>query len=288
MNLLNLAAAASLALAMVCLLLLMLRRWTRRARARIEPGPAVPLPMRLAMPLALLIEPLIDCLLPGGRRAALIRQLDALGLAHAYSPHRWEAMCVATAALAGGLAALCLPATGWLGILCAIAGYLMGGQWLKRRRLEQQQAIARELPAWLDLMTVCVEAGSTLSAGLRLITAQAPAGPLREFFERVLREIRGGRPRTQAFSHVAAIVGEESLATLAGALEHAESSGMSLGQVLRAQAEQRTAERFARAEKLAMQAPVKMLGPLILCIFPCTFIVIGVPIAVRLMEALGA
>lgn len=288
MNLLNLAAAASLALAMVCLLLLMQRRWTRRARNRIELGPSAPLPMRLAMPLALLIEPLIDCLQPDGRRAALTRQFDALGLAHAYTPHRWEAMCVATAMLACGLVALCLPAMGWLAMLCAIAGYLTGGQWLKRRRLEQQQAIARELPAWLDLMTVCVEAGSTLSAGLRLITDQAPAGPLRDFFERVLREIRGGRPRTQAFSHVAAIVGEESLATLASALEHAESSGMSLGQVLRAQAEQRTAERFARAEKLAMQAPVKMLGPLILCIFPCTFIVIGVPIAVRLKEALGA
>jgi len=104
----------------------------------------------------------------------------------------------------------------------------------------------------------------------------------------VLREIRGGRPRAEAFTHVAGIYGNESLTTLASALEHAESAGMSLGQVLRAQAEQRTAERFARAEKLAMQAPVKMLGPLILCIFPCTFIVIGVPIAVRLKEALGA
>lgn len=61
---------------------------------------------------------------------------------------------------------------------------------------------------------------------------------------------------------------------------------MSLGGVLRAQASQRTAERFAEAEKLALQAPVKLLGPLILCIFPCTFIVLSVPVVVRLMEVL--
>ena len=63
---------------------------------------------------------------------------------------------------------------------------------------------------------------------------------------------------------------------------------MSLGSVLRAQAAQRTKERFAAAEKLALQAPVKLLGPLILCIFPCTFIVLSVPVVVRLMEVLGS
>lgn len=279
-------AAACLVLAMACLLLLMQRRWRRGLR--LEPGARLPLPMRLALPVALLLEPLVDCLLARPRRQALVRRLDALGMSHAFTPQRWEAMCVASALLAGGLVVLGVPAMAGLAMPAAVCGYLLGGQWLKRLRTAQQQAIARELPGWLDLMTVCVEAGSTLTAGLRLITDQAPAGPLRDFFDRVLREIRGGRPRAQAFSHVAAIIGDESLTTLASALEHAESSGMSLGQVLRAQAEQRTAERFARAEKLAMQAPVKMLGPLILCIFPCTFIVICVPIAVRLKEALGA
>jgi len=61
--------------------------------------------------------------------------------------------------------------------------------------------------------------------------------------------------------------------------------GSSIGPILRAQSEQRRAERFQRAEKLALEAPVKMLGPLIMCIFPCTFIVIGFPIVVQLMKA---
>jgi tight adherence protein C len=61
--------------------------------------------------------------------------------------------------------------------------------------------------------------------------------------------------------------------------------GSSIGPILRAQSEQRRTERFQRAEKLALEAPVKMLGPLIICIFPCTFIVIGFPIAMQLLKS---
>jgi tight adherence protein C len=68
-------------------------------------------------------------------------------------------------------------------------------------------------------------------------------------------------------------------------LAQAERLGMSLGPLLRAQAERQSSERFARAETLAMQAPVRMLFPMVLCIFPCTFLVIGFPIAVKLMQA---
>jgi tight adherence protein C len=64
-----------------------------------------------------------------------------------------------------------------------------------------------------------------------------------------------------------------------------ELMGSSLGPVLRAQADQRRIERFQRAEKLAMEAPVKMLGPLILFIFPCTFVVIGFPIVMKFLAS---
>jgi tight adherence protein C len=155
-----------------------------------------------------------------------------------------------------------------------------------RRSIEQR--IARELPSYLDLLTVCVEAGATLTAGVSQIIDGAPDSPLRRYFEHVLREVRGGQLRAHAFERVAALYAVPSLSALATALAHAESSGMSLGGILRAQGEQRIAERFARAERLAMQAPVKLLGPLILCIFPCTFVVLAVPIVVRLAEAFGS
>lgn len=280
-------AMACIALSAGALFLLILRR------ARTGPDLATSHPVRLPMvfrvvtPVASVLEPLVTCLLPQGRIHHTERLLESLGLVPGLTAGRWHATGVAVAIVLC-VAALLAGAPVWLCGLLVIAGFLHGGMWLRQQRELQQRSVARELPAWLDLMTVCVEAGATLTSGLRLIVAQAPSGPLRDYFERVLREIRGGRPRAQSFTYVADIYGIESLGTLASALAHAEASGMSLGEVLRAQAAQRTAERFARAEKLAMQAPVKMLGPLILCIFPCTFIVIGVPIAVRLKEALGA
>jgi tight adherence protein C len=281
-------AVACIALAACAVSMLILRRCRNTLAAPVPGRVRLPLLTRAAMPLALLLEPCVECLLPPGRVARTSRKLEALGLGASVSVPRWEALRAAQALACGMLAALASGGTLWICMLLAAGGYLFGGIWLRRQHESLQRSVVRDLPAWLDLMTVCVEAGATLTSGLRLIVAQAPESPLREFFDHVLREVRGGRARAQAFSHVASMYAIESLDTLASALSHAESSGMSLGRVLRSQAEQRTAERFARAEKLAMQAPVKMLGPLILCIFPCTFIVIGVPIAVRLKEALGA
>lgn len=281
-------AVGCLALAAAALAVLVLRR-CRASRLQSATGRLqMPLVMRLVMPLAILVEPCVDCLLPPQRAAATGRQLEALGIGPSLPAARWHALRVAQAMAAALVAGLASAGATWAILLAGSIGYLHGAIWMRQQRERLERAIARDLPAWLDLMTVCVEAGATLTSGLRLIVAQAPESPLRDYFERVLREVRGGRARAQAFSHAAAVYAVESLDTLASALAHAEASGMSLGTVLRNQAEQRTAERFARAEKLAMQAPVKMLGPLILCIFPCTFIVIGVPIAVRLGEALGS
>jgi tight adherence protein C len=281
------AALACLAMAVAALVALTCRRWPHIRRAGVDAFPRLPVILRVAHPLATVLEPLATSALTESRLFRTSRQLESVGLSASISAIRWEALRVSVAAMFG-LVPICAGAgLGWLAGVVAAGGYLWTGSWLARQRQIQEQRVARELPMWLDLMTVCVEAGASLTAGLRLIVEQAPASPLRDYFERVLREVRGGRGRSQAFSYVADIFGIESLHTLASALGHAEASGMSLGQVLRAQAQQRTAERFARAEKLAMQAPVKMLGPLILCIFPCTFIVIGVPIAVRLREALG-
>jgi tight adherence protein C len=235
---------------------------------------------------ALLLQPLVAVCMPAAYERNLLRALDSNGLHPPLTPSLWAALRLFHG-IAFATIALALAGAGYwaVAMLTGLGGFSLGGLWLRRAGMERERQIIRELPAYLDLLTVCVEAGATLSAGVRLIVAQAPDSPLREYFDRVLREIRSGRPRAQAFVHVAEIHGVESLTTLANALSHAEGAGMSLGQILRTQAEQRTAERFARAERLAMQAPVKMLGPLIFCIFPCTFIVLAVPIVVRMLEA---
>jgi tight adherence protein C len=75
------------------------------------------------------------------------------------------------------------------------------------------------------------------------------------------------------------------ISSLVSALVQGDITGSSLGPILRAQSEQRRSERFQRAEKLAMEAPVKMLGPLIMFIFPCTFIVIAFPIVMKFLQS---
>jgi tight adherence protein C len=238
-------------------------------------------------------------LAPGVRRllsAAWFTRLEGalaqVELERSVSPELWVAIRFLHGLLAGlaaAMAALFLsgdaPLFGACGFAC---GYSAGGLWLRKARNLVERHITRDLPSYLDLLTVCVEAGATLTAGINHVIGHAPDSPLRRYFEHVLREVRGGQPRAQAFQRVATLYAVPSLSSLAAALTHAETSGMSLGEILRAQGQQRTAERFARAEQRAMQAPVKLLGPLILCIFPCTFIVLAVPIFVRLTEAFAS
>ncbi len=172
-----------------------------------------------------------------------------------------------------------------LALLVGGLSWLMTGRWLHNLRVARENQILKELPASLDVLTLCVEAGATLTAALRMVMDKAPDTPLRGVFERVLREVRAGRTRVEALEHIASIYRLDCLDALVSALLHSEGAGVSLGSLLRAQAEQRSAERHLRAERLALQAPVKMLGPLVLCIFPCTFVVISVPIVARVLEA---
>jgi tight adherence protein C len=278
----------SIAVAIASGVLLFSRTWQKHGAADTAAN-RVPAVFAILRWPALMLSPAISEFIPAALEQRVLRALDANGLYPQFTPALWFASRVSQAICAAGLVLVAFGASSWS--VSAIAGvtvFAMGGMWLRRQDVERERQIARELPAYLDLLTVCVEAGATLTAGVRLVVAQAPDTPLRAYFERVLREVRGGRSRAEAFMHVAGIHGVESLTTLASALAHAEGAGMSLGQILRTQSEQRTAERFARAEKLAMQAPVKMLGPLIFCIFPCTFIVLAVPIVVRMMEAFSS
>jgi tight adherence protein C len=280
-----LLTTACFAIAVTALAMLGSRSYSAIRRAPAV-GKQLPAGVKLVYWPALIIAPLIAPLLAASLQRRTARALDSNGLYPPLTPELWFAARLVHGVICAIIPLVLAGSAFRIGaMLMGIAGFMAGGLWLRRITLEKERRIVRELPAYLDLLTVCVEAGATLTAGVRLIVLQAPDSPLRSYFDRVLREVRGGRPRAQAFVFVAEIHGVESLTTLANALAHAESAGMSLGQILRTQSEQRTTERFARAERLAMQAPVKMLGPLIFCIFPCTFIVLAVPIAVRLMEA---
>ncbi|MCW8177864.1 type II secretion system F family protein, partial [Verminephrobacter aporrectodeae] len=118
---------------------------------------------------------------------------------------------------------------------------------------------------------LCVEAGLNMQGAITQAVAKGPPSLVREEFQRVLRDLRAGKGRAEALRDMGERLNEPSVTNFIMAVIQAERMGMSLGPVLRAQADQRRSERFLRAEKLAMEAPVKMLFPLIAFIFPCTF-----------------
>jgi len=168
--------------------------------------------------------------------------------------------------------------------LALLVGWLLPASWVRERRTARLRAIGRALPFYLDVITLSVESGANLTGALQHAVSKGPAGPLRVELERVLRDVRAGRTRADALRAMAERLELSAIASWVGALVAAERHGSSLGPILRAQAEQRRQERFQHAEKLAMKAPVKMLFPLLVFIFPCTFVLLFFPVAVRLLQ----
>jgi tight adherence protein C len=224
-----------------------------------------------------------------GLREKTIKRLRRSELDYALSPQQWVSTKIVYAMLIGLVAELVATVLGAKGLAWPVCGAIMGvlylEVWMRDRIKLIELQIVKGLPNFLDMLTLSVESGCNLTVGIATAVDKSPDSPLRRGFQRLLREIRSGRSRVDALRALETRMELNVITSLVTALVQAEKSGASLGGVLRAQSTQRTNERFARAEKMAMEAPVKMLGPLIFCIFPCTFIVIGFPIAMKLMNS---
>jgi len=150
--------------------------------------------------------------------------------------------------------------------------------WLNDQVKKRHLQISRALPYNLDLLTLAVEAGLDFTAALAKVVEKGKAGPLREELQLVLKQLKMGKTREEAMKSMIVRVDLPSLTTFVTALIQADKMGTSLGKVLRIQSTQMRIDRTQRAEKLAGEAPVKMLFPLIACIFPTVFMVLFGPI----------
>lgn len=172
-------------------------------------------------------------------------------------------------------------------IIAPLLGFLFPNVWLSDTRKRRELGVIRSMPVYLDFITMCVEAGLNLSGALGQAMEKAPPGPLRNEFAIVLRDLRSGLTRADALRRMADRLDVTEVTSFVSAVIQAERMGASLAMVLRVQAEQRRNERFQRAEKLAMEAPIKLVGPLIIFIFPVTFIVLAFPIVMKFMAQGG-
>jgi tight adherence protein C len=164
-----------------------------------------------------------------------------------------------------------------VGLMFAVLLGWFGGRmpvnWLRRKSAARQKRIQLSLSDTLDLITVSVEAGLGLDAALAKVVEKT-RGPLRDEFGRVLQEISLGKLRRTALRDMATRCDVRDLSTFISATVQADQMGLGIADVLRAQADELRLRRRQRAEETAMKAPVKMLFPLLMCIFPAMMTVL--------------
>ncbi len=157
--------------------------------------------------------------------------------------------------------------------------------WLRKRIRQRQNDIRKLLPYALDLLTLSVEAGLDFSTALTRITPKLGSTALAEEFGEVVRQLRLGRPRSETLRELANRLHMPDINTFCSSLIQADELGADLGPVLRILAEQMRNDRSNRAEKKAMEAPVKILFPLIFFIFPTVFIILFSPLGIQYLES---
>jgi tight adherence protein C len=267
---------------------------TGRSGAPEAPEAASPLAERVTRPLAERFAQVALRVLPADRPVVLQRRIAAAG-----SPRGWTVDRV----VAGKFLGLGL---GWLlgltvallvtnrlalalaiSLLAAAGGYLLPDVVLYQLGYDRAERISADLPDALDLLTISVEAGQPFETALRHVT-QSSSGPLQLELGRLINEMDLGMGRTAALRAFGERTRVPEARSLAMSLTQADTLGVPIAKVLRAQATQLRQSRSQRIEEQAQKLPVKIIFPLVLCILPALLVVVIGPAAVTLIRTLGS
>lgn len=246
------------------------RRYARRPEAAEDAAQPLEPPYTWLRTLAVRLS-------PSGTPASLQRRLDIAG-----QPARWNADRVLAAK---GLGLVVLAGIGALYVfkspLLALTGVLAGGATgfflpdllLYNAGAKRQEKLQLGLPDAMDLLTICVEAGLGFDAALGRVAASSE-GPLAAELARVLQEMQIGLSRAEALRALAARTTVPELRAFVSALVQAGGLGVAIADVLRQQAKEMRLRRRQLAEEKAQKVPVKILLPLMTCLFPALFVLV--------------
>jgi len=217
-------------------------------------------------------------------------KLISSGQADQESFDRFMAVRVVTVVLApiGAYFAWKYSPVGGIGQLMLVgivlAGFLMGPDSVLNRKVEERQyAIRTKLPDVMDLLVISVEAGLGFEQALDRTVAAVP-GPLTDEFARMLGEVRAGASRADAMRALDTRTNIPEIRSFVLAILQADTFGVSIGRVLRAQADEMRIKRRQLAQERAQKAPVKMLIPMVFCIFPALFVIVLGPAALNIVD----
>jgi len=165
-----------------------------------------------------------------------------------------------------------------------VFGYFIPEFWLSKRISKRKQSIARLLPETVDLLGLCMEAGLDFTMSMEWIVKKTKSNPMIEELAFVLEEIKWGKPRLQALKDMSKRLDFQEMRSFVHTLTQAERMGTPVVEVLSMLSEDSRMQRSHRGERIALQAPLKMLIPLIFCILPVIGIVIAGPIILQFMQ----
>lgn len=242
-----------------------------------------------------LLEPLLDRskalgtrLSPAGTSERLAHLLDRAGNPPGWSPEKLlgakGAGLVAGLVLGLLVGGVTFRGLVWMLILGVLA-FFLPDLLVYNAGLRRQDELRRGLADAMDMLTVCVEAGQGFNAAL-LQVARSVRGPVAGEFARVLSEIQIGKARSEAFAAFGERTNVAEIKTFVSALVQADRLGLPIANVLREQPKEMRVARRQRAEEKAQKVPVKIIFPVLLCIFPVIFIVILGPAVIRILNTL--
>jgi tight adherence protein C len=244
------------------------------------------------------IKPVFDKLgkimsgrMQGGQQQAIQEKLNLAGRPGGLTAGGFVALQVISLVLAAavGLGLAVLLAAGppilYLGpVGGGVLGYLVPSMTISRKIKKRKKQILLALPSALDLLTISVEAGLAFDAALARVTEKYK-NVLATEFNQVLNEVRLGRPRLEALDDMGRRNKVEELNNFLQAIIQSEQLGVGIANVLRIQSEEIRRRRRQRAEEAGQKAPIKMLIPMIGCIFPTLFIVLLGPAVIQVTKA---
>jgi tight adherence protein C len=249
-----------------------------------------PLADRLFRPVLLKTSALAAHLLPGRILPSLAPKIEKAGLASELSASEFLGIKVLFTVVLPGLFYNVAESAGlsllyYLLPAAAAAGWKLPDYYLWQKMVNRIKELEKSFPDTLDLLTVSVEAGLGFDGALAKV-AEKSKGIIAGEFRRLLQEVKMGKSRRQALKHLAERTAAEDIRLFVSAVVQAEQFGLPLGKTLRQQSEQMRRKRRQRVEEQAMKAPVKMLLPLVVFIFPTIFLVLLGPAVIQIMDGL--
>jgi tight adherence protein C len=252
-----------------------------------------PFSERVIFPIASALGRFSIKLTPQNALHTLSRKIELSGLSSRLDPSLFLAAQFLAALFFGGMVFLVfmIGTLKWpfgrvvlVGLGFGVLGFYFPSLWIQSKINRRQKDIRHAMPDALDLLTICVEAGLGFDAAMAKVSEKWQTD-LSLAFARVIQEIQLGKMRRDALKDMADRLGVAEMTSFVAAVIQSEQLGVSMAKVLRIQADQMRTKRRQMAEEEAHKAPIKMLIPMALLIFPALMIVLLTPAAIRLFQS---